>query len=124
MKSLDIIRAWKDPKFRLSLNEAERQMLPEHPAGMIELSETDQIAVAGGRLSEFASLQQYLDENTPREGSYVNAMDALDAHRPSSGRMGSGAPLWPDPDWDDDGQPRWWDDGEPRDGRSPGALSG
>ena len=41
------IRAWKDEDFRLSLSESERALLPEHPAGLVELSE-DQLGVVGG----------------------------------------------------------------------------
>jgi mersacidin/lichenicidin family type 2 lantibiotic len=43
-----IIRAWKDKEYRLSLTEAERALLPEHPAGLIELEEADLAIVAGG----------------------------------------------------------------------------
>jgi mersacidin/lichenicidin family type 2 lantibiotic len=48
MSELNIIRAWKDAEYRQSLSEAERALLPEHPAGLIELSDADLIA-AGGR---------------------------------------------------------------------------
>jgi len=41
MSHLDVIRAWKDPEYRLSLNEAERALLPEHPAGLVELEDAD-----------------------------------------------------------------------------------
>jgi mersacidin/lichenicidin family type 2 lantibiotic len=44
----DIIRAWKDPEYRLSLSEAERRLLPDHPAGLIELTDSDLDAAAGG----------------------------------------------------------------------------
>ena len=37
----EIIRAWKDENFRLSLTEAQRAHLPEHPAGAIEIEELD-----------------------------------------------------------------------------------
>jgi mersacidin/lichenicidin family type 2 lantibiotic len=43
-----IIRAWKDVEYRAGLSEAERALLPEHPAGLIELSDTDLDDVAGG----------------------------------------------------------------------------
>jgi len=42
------IRAWKDEDFRLSLSEAERALLPEHPAGSVELSDDELGVVAGG----------------------------------------------------------------------------
>jgi mersacidin/lichenicidin family type 2 lantibiotic len=48
MSRLDIIRAWKDEAYRLSLSETERAQLPEHPAGLIELLDEEMGAVAGG----------------------------------------------------------------------------
>ena len=47
MRNMDIIRAWKDPEYRLSLSEAEKALLPDHPAGIIELTGADLGAVAG-----------------------------------------------------------------------------
>jgi mersacidin/lichenicidin family type 2 lantibiotic len=41
MSKLDIIRAWKDPDYRLSLTDSDRAKLPAHPAGLIELSDVD-----------------------------------------------------------------------------------
>jgi mersacidin/lichenicidin family type 2 lantibiotic len=41
MSHRDIIRAWKDAEFRSSLSEAERAMLPAHPAGSIELDDPE-----------------------------------------------------------------------------------
>ncbi len=48
MSRLDIIRAWKDEDYRRSLSEAERAQLPTHPAGLIEIDDTDLGLVAGG----------------------------------------------------------------------------
>jgi mersacidin/lichenicidin family type 2 lantibiotic len=48
MSDLNIIRAWKDAEYRQSLSPAERALLPEHPAGLIELSDAD-LNAAGGR---------------------------------------------------------------------------
>lgn len=48
MSHLDVIRAWKDPEYRLSLSEAQRAALPAHPAGLIELTEEDLANVGGG----------------------------------------------------------------------------
>ena len=42
-----IIRAWKDESFRLGLTTAEQAMLPENPAGVLELSDTQLGAVNG-----------------------------------------------------------------------------
>ena len=38
---MDIIRAWKDEEYRLSLTEEQRSLLPDNPAGLMELSEGD-----------------------------------------------------------------------------------
>jgi mersacidin/lichenicidin family type 2 lantibiotic len=48
MLSEKIIRAWKDVEYRLSLSEAERAQLPEHPAGLGELTEKELDHVVGG----------------------------------------------------------------------------
>lgn len=34
-----IIRAWKDDEYRSSLSDAERSMLPDNPAGLVEISD-------------------------------------------------------------------------------------
>jgi mersacidin/lichenicidin family type 2 lantibiotic len=48
MSHENIIRAWKDEEFRDGLNERERSLLPDHPAGIIELADGQLINVAGG----------------------------------------------------------------------------
>ncbi|MFE2205049.1 mersacidin/lichenicidin family type 2 lantibiotic [Streptomyces rubiginosohelvolus] len=35
-----VVRAWKDPLFRASLNETERAALPHHPAGGIDAAQS------------------------------------------------------------------------------------
>jgi mersacidin/lichenicidin family type 2 lantibiotic len=50
MSTLDIIRAWKDEEYRLSLDE-----MPAHPAGLIELTDADLELVAGGNHSSHGS---------------------------------------------------------------------
>jgi mersacidin/lichenicidin family type 2 lantibiotic len=50
MSPQDIIRAWKDPEYRLSLSRAERGLLPAHPAGLIELADADMVYGEGGWL--------------------------------------------------------------------------
>ena len=51
MSYRDIIRAWKDEEYRLSLSAEQRMLLPEHPAGLIELedAELDTVQGAGGK---------------------------------------------------------------------------
>ena len=48
MSQQEIIQAWKDEEFRLSLSEEQRALLPEHPAGLIELADSDLEMVVGG----------------------------------------------------------------------------
>ncbi len=47
MSRLDIVRAWKDEDYRNSLSAEDLAHLPEHPAGSIELSDTELVEVAG-----------------------------------------------------------------------------
>jgi mersacidin/lichenicidin family type 2 lantibiotic len=49
MSRHEIIRAWKDEEYRNGLSQAQRVQLPEHPAGLIELSDEELDLVAGGR---------------------------------------------------------------------------
>jgi len=48
MTHLDIIRAWKDEEYRLSLSDAERALVPTHPAGLTELTDVELGAIQGG----------------------------------------------------------------------------
>ncbi|HEU4391193.1 MAG TPA: mersacidin/lichenicidin family type 2 lantibiotic [Blastocatellia bacterium] len=47
MGTEQIIRAWKDEKFRLRLSDADRSLVPEHPAGLIEIPEEELNEVVG-----------------------------------------------------------------------------
>jgi mersacidin/lichenicidin family type 2 lantibiotic len=55
VSKVDIIRAWKDEEYRLSLTEAERASLPAHPAGLIELENDEMKAVLGGQATTTAT---------------------------------------------------------------------
>ncbi len=48
MKKDEIIRAWQDPDFRAELSDAERALLPENPAGLLELTDEALEDVVGG----------------------------------------------------------------------------
>ncbi len=54
-KKIDIVKAWKDEAYRASLSEAERAILPDNPAGVVELSEEELEGIAGGRDSTGAT---------------------------------------------------------------------
>jgi len=47
---MDIIRAWKDEEYRMSLTEEQRSLLPDNPAGLagMELSDDDLEDIVGG----------------------------------------------------------------------------
>ncbi len=48
MNNDQIIRAWKNPSFRASLNGAEAAALPANPAGSVELTTEDLMDTQGG----------------------------------------------------------------------------
>ena len=69
MSYQEIIRAWKDEVYRLSLSEEQRAQLPENPAGLIELTDTELDGVAG------ATSTHYCDPNystKPRDGCWTD----------------------------------------------------
>lgn len=47
MSQENIIRAWKDEAFRSVLSEVDRSRLPEHPAGLVELKDSELVDAAG-----------------------------------------------------------------------------
>ena len=49
MKTEQIIRAWKDEKYRRSLTDAERAQLPANPAGLVDLSDAMLESIGGAR---------------------------------------------------------------------------
>jgi mersacidin/lichenicidin family type 2 lantibiotic len=59
----DIIRAWKDAEFRKKLSSKKRALLPDNPAGYIELKDEDLGAVVGG-------------ESLPACTGYITTCDA------------------------------------------------
>jgi mersacidin/lichenicidin family type 2 lantibiotic len=48
--TIDMIRAWKDHDYREALSERERALLPDNPAGAIELTEHELSSVDGGHV--------------------------------------------------------------------------
>lgn len=48
MKNKDIIRAWKDAEYRASLSSDEMALLPQNPAGLVELTDEVLEGVVGG----------------------------------------------------------------------------
>ena len=48
MNRVDTVRAWKDPLYRASLTAEERDRLPGHPSGFLEIDEEQLKAASGG----------------------------------------------------------------------------
>lgn len=57
MKNIDIARALKDAAYRATLTAEERALLPVNAAGVVELSDSDLLAVSGGMMS--ATIRRY-----------------------------------------------------------------
>ena len=53
MSKIDIIRSWKDESYRQSLSEDERALLPENPAGPMELSDAELSGAGAAASDEF-----------------------------------------------------------------------
>ncbi len=49
--NLDIVRSWRDPRYRRSLSAQQLQRLPEHPAGPAMLTDQE-LKIAAGLLDE------------------------------------------------------------------------
>lgn len=47
---MDIIRAWTDEDYRMSLTDEQRALLPAHPAGPLELTDEHLKSIVGGNL--------------------------------------------------------------------------
>lgn len=45
----NIIRVWKDENYRQNMSDSDLAKLPDHPSGLIELSQSDLGSVAGGQ---------------------------------------------------------------------------
>ena len=56
-----IIRAWKDEEFRSNLSDKERALLPEHPAGLVELTDRELGSAAGGARDTNAQCESTLN---------------------------------------------------------------
>lgn len=46
--SIDVVRAWKDVDYRNSLTETEKSQIPDHPSGLIDLTDEEMTIMSGG----------------------------------------------------------------------------
>jgi mersacidin/lichenicidin family type 2 lantibiotic len=51
LSNLEVVRSWKDPRYRRTLSTQQLQTLPEHPAGSAMLSHHE-LKVASGLMDE------------------------------------------------------------------------
>lgn len=60
--NLDVVRSWKDPRYRRSLSAQQLETLPQHPCGSAMLSD-EELKAASGLVSrdEFALLTTAFD---------------------------------------------------------------
>jgi mersacidin/lichenicidin family type 2 lantibiotic len=56
MISVDIVRSWKDEDYFSHLSSAERSLLPQNPAGLIELTDDELLNVGGGTIPTIVAL--------------------------------------------------------------------
>jgi len=54
--NLDVVRSWKDPRYRRNLSAQQLQALPEHPAGPAMLTDLELKFAAGISLDEDFSI--------------------------------------------------------------------
>jgi len=66
MNRVDVVRAWKDPLYRASLTAEERDCLPGHPSGIIELEDDLLKSVAAGALTTAQQCTEFSFNNFRR----------------------------------------------------------
>lgn len=66
MQTTEIIRAWKDEDYRLSLTSANLGLIPHHPSGKIEMM-VDKIDVAAVYTDLASTCHPTVVQFTPRE---------------------------------------------------------
>lgn len=52
MSKTNVVLAWKDAEYRMSLSPDQLAEVPAHPAGMVELSDAELSQVAGGNAAD------------------------------------------------------------------------
>ena len=66
MSKSNVVRAWKDEKFRKSLSAEEQALLPASPVGRVELTDSQLVdSGAGVPVSYFCSLTCTWDSKCP-----------------------------------------------------------
>ena len=70
MKKHQILAAWRDEEYFLSLSDEERGQIPQHPAGALEVEDDILRSVTGGcATTGFCPTSGYCTPCAPRECS-------------------------------------------------------
>jgi len=64
-----IIRAWKDPEYRRNLSPDQQALLPENPAGAIELTDDELEMATGGNSYSSNSSNSSSNSNSHRSSN-------------------------------------------------------
>jgi mersacidin/lichenicidin family type 2 lantibiotic len=51
LRQINVVRAWKDPRYREKLNACEKSLLPPHPSGEVDLKDTQLDPASAQRLA-------------------------------------------------------------------------
>ncbi len=79
-----IIRAWKDPEYRLNLSAEEQALLPENPAGAIELTDDELDMAVGGNHSNRSSYSNSYSNSNNNSYSNSNSNSNSNSQRSSN----------------------------------------
>ena len=90
-----IIRAWKDPEYRLNLSAEDQAQLPENPAGAIELTDDElDMAVGGNRPSSNSSSNSSNSSNSSSNSSNSSNRSSNKSHRKHYRRRRNSSNSW------------------------------
>ena len=83
-----IIRAWKDPEYRVSLSEEELDALPNNPAGAIELTDEELDLTVGGSWRQSYSASRSYSRSQSRSYSRYPSQSWRRSYGPWPDRKG------------------------------------
>jgi len=66
MKTDDVIRVWKDERYRLRFSESEQALMPQNPAGSVEIADED-LENASGQTGTIIIMLTFLSCVCPTE---------------------------------------------------------
>lgn len=81
-----VIRAWKDPEYRHTLSAEDQALLPENPAGAIELTDDELEMVAGGHRPSYSSASNSSNSSARPSSAVSRRSSDKSSRRPSNSR--------------------------------------